>query len=194
MWGKSLCVIHEFAKLTAASGATVPRRYRVAAQAGYTACMDIELAKIQEMQRNVLWIVAWLLVALPLLAACEKGPRVLSIEEYILLNQAPPLWLVGIDLAEADLRGADLRDADLRGARLSEANLQGAILSGANLLFADLRGADLTNADLSGANLRGTNFSAANLNNVNVTGAEYNVETRWRADFDAEAAGAILVR
>jgi uncharacterized protein YjbI with pentapeptide repeats len=140
----------------------------------------------------VLVIVMISVCALTLNGCFKKEPRRLSTDEYILLNQVPPLWLVDIDFAGADLRAVNLLNADLRSADLSGANLRGANLSGANLTYADLRNADLTNANLSGANLRGTNLSGAAMNNVNMSNAIYNAETRWRADFDPEGAGAKL--
>jgi uncharacterized protein YjbI with pentapeptide repeats len=148
------------------------------------------------MQRKALSVVILVVFCLLTLSACpslqeKKGPRVLTTEEYLLLNQDHPLWLVQINLADADLRGVNLSKADLRNANLSNANLSNANLSGADLSGADLRGANLNRADLSGANLRITNLSGANMSNANVSKAEYNAYTRWRVDFDPEQAGAI---
>jgi hypothetical protein len=132
-----------------------------------------------------------LLVTLLTLGACEKEPRKLTTEEYLLFNQEPPLWLVAIDLEGADLRGLDLSNADLRNANLQGANLRNAKLNGANLLYTDLRRATLNNANLEGANVRGANFSGAIMDGILLRNAEYNGYTRWRADFDPEAAGAL---
>ncbi len=146
------------------------------------------------MQRKVLSLVVFVVVCLLTLNACsQEEPRRLTTEEYILLNHESPLWLVAIDLADADLRGSALSNADLRSADLSNAILRGANLSGSILIYADLSGADLSNADLSGADLRGTNLSGAVLSNANLSKAEYNRATRWRADFDPAGAGAILI-
>jgi hypothetical protein len=56
------------------------------------------------------------------------------------------LWLVGVDLSEADLRWANLSWADLREANLQKANLQGANLEHTDLRNADLRWANLEDA------------------------------------------------
>ena len=98
-------------------------------------------------------------------------------ELYDLLNRQGPLWLVGIDLSEANLVGANLYEANL-----TEANLSGA----------NLTGADLSNASLSGANLTGANLEIASLARANLIGAKYNSMTVWPAHFDPKAAGAFL--
>lgn len=54
--------------------------------------------------------------------------------------------LIGVKLAEVDLRGCDLRGALLLGADLRRCDLRGADLIGADLRAADLRGADLSTA------------------------------------------------
>jgi uncharacterized protein YjbI with pentapeptide repeats len=148
------------------------------------------------LRRQVLTVTIVLAAALLMLSACfqiEEETRTLTIEEYILLNQERPLWLVEIDLAGVDLRGIDFSGSDLRGANLRRTNLRNAKLTGANLLFADLSGADLSGADLREADLRGTNLSGTNMSNTNLTGAQFNSFTRWRADFDPIAAGAVVV-
>jgi uncharacterized protein YjbI with pentapeptide repeats len=142
------------------------------------------------MYRKALPLFIFILVSLLILNGCEKEPRKLTTEEYILLNQEQPLWLVDINFAGADLRGANLKNANLTGAELSNANLTGADLSSATLIFADLRGANLKGANLSSANLRGANLSAANMSNANLNNAVYNKVTRWRVGFDPAGAGA----
>jgi hypothetical protein len=140
---------------------------------------------------------ALLLLSLLVLSACFKAefePRHLTTEEYILLNQKQPLWLVNIDLSGADLRGVDLSHADLASANLSSADLSGANLSGSNLTYADLRNADLGGADLGSADLRGTNLSGATMDGVNLKEAEYDSVTRWRAGFNPSAAGAKMMQ
>jgi hypothetical protein len=54
--------------------------------------------------------------------------------------------LVGVRLADIDLRGCDFRGALLLGADLRRSDLRGADLIGADLRAADLRGADLSDA------------------------------------------------
>jgi uncharacterized protein YjbI with pentapeptide repeats len=146
--------------------------------------------------RQHLSVFGCMLIVLLFLGACLRTGeevRELTIDEYVLLNLEPPLWLVDIDFSRADLRNIDLADADLRGANLRGANLRGADLNGSSLLYADLRSADLTGVNLSNADLRGANFSGAILNSVTLTNAEYNADTRWGLSFDPEAAGAIRV-
>lgn len=74
-------------------------------------------------------------------------------------------------------------NARLKGARLHLASLTGADLRGVDLTCAQLNGADLAGADLRGANLRG----------AILTDARYDAATRWPADFDPRAHGALLV-
>ena len=82
----------------------------------------------------------------------------------------PGSFLVGIDLADADLTnanlvGVNLADANLGGADLVGVNLADANLGGANLTGANLTGADLADANLRGARLTNANLTAANLSN-----------------------------
>lgn len=111
------------------------------------------------------------------------------------------LTLVGINLANVDLRHAklagtnlskaNLREADLTGAnlyradltetvfiraKLISANLRQADMIGAKLHRADLRKADLGKTDLFGADisevdLRGANLASSNLSSAIITGA-----------------------
>lgn len=112
-------------------------------------------------------------------------------------------------LREANLEQAVLQEAELRSANLTEASLYRADLRDADLRRADLRGADLTGgvrlqgADLSGADLRRANLTAADLTGTDLTGAKldlavlsdarYDLSTKWPADFDPKAEGAILI-
>lgn len=126
------------------------------------------------------------------------------------LREAGLSWA---DLSESDLREADLTQANLMGAimqasNLSKANLTQAVLNGAtltgsklvgtNLTGADLNWANLSHSDLSAADLRHANLSWADLSdvtleNTNLNDATYNGQTKWPADFSAEAAGCILI-
>jgi uncharacterized protein YjbI with pentapeptide repeats len=96
-------------------------------------------------------------------------------------------FLVGADIARANLQGiylynAALRHADLTWADLREAFLYEADLQHANLRGSDLRAADLSRSNLAGANLQGaqleaTNFDAAiltktDLRGTNLSGAQ----------------------
>ena len=70
--------------------------------------------------------------------------------------------LIGVELADANLKefsfeGANLREANLKGANL-EVNLKGA-----NLKWCDLREASCNGADLRDVNLLGSNFERANV-------------------------------
>jgi uncharacterized protein YjbI with pentapeptide repeats len=67
-------------------------------------------------------------------------------------------YLVGVNLA-----GANLENADLEGAKLDRANLQGANLTRVNLEGATLTGANLAGAQLSYAQLAGAKLGNANL-------------------------------
>ena len=80
-------------------------------------------------------------------------------------------YLAGADLADADLAGAYLAGADLADADLARANLAHAYLAGANLAHAYLAGANLAGADLAGANLTRANLTGANLVGAYLTGA-----------------------
>jgi uncharacterized protein YjbI with pentapeptide repeats len=88
-------------------------------------------------------------------------------EIYMLLNQNAPLWLSGIDLKDAKLRGGDLRGANLQGAKLS-------------------------NADLRGANLRGADLYDAYLDEAKLSDAEYDHDTKWPKGYNPITAGAKL--
>ncbi len=90
--------------------------------------------------------------------------------------------------ADADLGGADLGYADLGDVNLAAADLRDANLTGVNLANANLRA-----ADLAGANLRDANLRDANLWGANLTGARYTLSTRWPAEFDPKARGAVEV-
>ena len=81
------------------------------------------------------------------------------------------VYLKGIRLTRADLRGAQLRGSNLQGAFLMKANLKKANLMGANLQGAYLSAANLSNTDLSLANLSHAKLSESNLSNANVAGA-----------------------
>ena len=93
-----------------------------------------------------------------------------------------PLWLPGINLAEAKLNGtnlkrvnfqnADLEGADLTHADLTDGSLYSANLKGAELLGAELKGANLGSADLAGANLVGANLTDAKMFQTKLNGCE----------------------
>jgi uncharacterized protein YjbI with pentapeptide repeats len=68
------------------------------------------------------------------------------------------IYLVDVDLVDANLQNTNLKYTDLRNAKLINSNLQHANLSGA-----DFCGANLVNANLSNAQVLGTNFTRANL-------------------------------
>ena len=97
--------------------------------------------------------------------------RPLTLEEYALLNQPNPLWLVEIDLSETYLVRANFEDADLEGCNLAEACLRGANLIRANLSDASLTGTDLRQANLAGVNLQGANLEGADLREANLASA-----------------------
>jgi uncharacterized protein YjbI with pentapeptide repeats len=116
----------------------------------------------------------------------ERGMEFTREGFYLLLNAAKPLWLVGADLSQGDLRWAnlhkanltrsDIGGADLRWANLSEAALIGAnlsksVLTEANLREADLRWANLSHAQLQGADLTGVNLSGASVTQEQLTEA-----------------------
>jgi len=121
------------------------------------------------------------------------------------LSEAASSWanLSAADLREADLIGADLSGADLRRANLSEANLnranlsgadlRGAVLSWASLVKANLGRAHLRGADLRGADLSEADLSEADLRRCVLNNARYATFTKWPANFDVEATGAILI-
>lgn len=75
---------------------------------------------------------------------------------------------------------------------MQNANLANAILTGAVLINVDLRRADLSGANLCGANLRTSLLQSAADNRVILNGAVYDEQTEWPADFDYEAAGAVV--
>ncbi len=82
-------------------------------------------------------------------------------------------FLVGADLARANLQGiylyhANMRRADLTWADLREAFAFEADFQRANLQSADLRGADFTGSNLGGANLKDARLDGANFENVNL--------------------------
>jgi hypothetical protein len=143
----------------------------------------------ETMQRKVLLLIICLLTinaalgirsfvfdSLPAKAseAQQETQRRPEIGEYVLLNQAGPLWLASINLSHVNLNGA----------RLVRANLRWANLSGADLRSADLHGADLRRADLSGANLGGANLRSANLRGANLGGANLNAAVLSEAVYD----------
>ncbi|MGV3722636.1 MAG: pentapeptide repeat-containing protein [Actinomycetota bacterium] len=86
-------------------------------------------------------------------------------------------------LVGAELSGALLLGADLTGMRCTGANFRDARMMRACLIEADLATADLRGADLRGATLLG----------VDLTGARYDDSTRWPAQFDPSACGAVKV-
>ncbi len=90
-------------------------------------------------------------------------------------------YMSGMDLFHADLCAADLHGADLGGANLNNADLRGA----------DLRGANLAATDRSDADLRGADLRWANMVGADLRGAHYDRFTRWPADVDPRAAGAV---
>ena len=113
-------------------------------------------------------------------------------EIYLLLNQAKPLWLSGIDLSGAYLRYANLRKAHLYRANLSGANLKNANLRNANLRKANLSGANLNGADLRKADLREIILDVkTSLYYANLEKALYTPRTNWPTGFDPQAAGMI---
>jgi BTB/POZ domain-containing protein KCTD9 len=81
------------------------------------------------------------------------------------------IFLCGLDLPKADLRGIDLRRANIKYATFSGADLKYANLKEANLEGANINGADLLEINLSGANLQCVNFKGANLTKANLKGA-----------------------
>ncbi len=81
---------------------------------------------------------------------------------------------VGVDF----LVGANLAFADLKGI-----NLEGMNLSGADLAFANLKGANLSGAELSGAELSYANLYNANLSGANLFGSIHNEDTIWPEGF-----------
>jgi len=86
-------------------------------------------------------------------------------------------FLVGADLARANLQGvylyhANLRRADLAWADLKESFVYEADIQNANLQHADLRGADFTRSNLGGANLRGARLEGTNLEEANLSKAD----------------------
>ncbi len=129
--------------------------------------------------------------------------------------------LVGADLSGTDLTGAKFVSCDLTGAVLRRSLLRWPSFEGTDLSKADLRdvdlgqahitrsrflGADLRNlkglgtvssGDFSGADLRGANLSGYRDGAVQpytvFKGALYDKWTRWPADFDLKASGAVLV-
>ncbi len=129
--------------------------------------------------------------------------------------------LVGADLSGTDLTGARFGNCDLSGADLRRARIAWPVFDGTDLSKADLRGVDLTQAHLrgcrfvdadlrdlkglgsvtsgvfAGADLRGANLSgfrdAAVPPFTGFKGALFDKWTRWPADFDPVAAGAVLV-
>jgi Pentapeptide repeats (8 copies)/TIR domain len=104
------------------------------------------------------------------------------------------LYLIPVDLSDADLLGADLRDA-----QLSRANLEGANLRTAKLLGADLSYAILRDANLSGTNLIDANLERANLRDANLRDAVLSVANLRDANLsdvnlsDAKLLGAKLI-
>ena len=84
----------------------------------------------------------------------------------------------GVDLREEDLSRADLRDLPLQ-----DHSLRGC----------DLTGTRLENVDFGDADLRGANLRGADLTDAALDGAKYDLQTKWPAGFDPQAAGAVLV-
>jgi hypothetical protein len=93
----------------------------------------------------------------------------------------PRAWLGGVHLEHAMLLNAQLDDAWLKGAHLERATLDGAHLKDVNLMNARLAGAFLRGADLEGATLIDTDLK----------GAHYDRRTKWPADFEPSANGAV---
>jgi uncharacterized protein YjbI with pentapeptide repeats len=93
--------------------------------------------------------------------------------------------LIGVSLAQADLKGADFSYADFSDANLSQANLRGADLSYTNLSQADLSG-----ADLRGAMLIGTDLRTAMLSGTKLDVADYDPQdTHFPPGFDPVQQG-----
>ncbi|MDX1612808.1 MAG: pentapeptide repeat-containing protein [Candidatus Promineifilaceae bacterium] len=100
---------------------------------------------------------------------------------------------VGAELRGADLSYCEAQRIILNGANLTRAKLHQADLRRADLNWAVLTGADLSQADLRGANLGWADLSEANLDKAKLDKARYNEHTKWPEEFDAPAAGAIVV-
>ena len=76
------------------------------------------------------------------------------------------------------MRRAKLSESRLEAAHLENADCRGASFEGSQLVRADLRGCRLARCDLSGAEL---------------TGSVYDAKTEWPEEFDAQAAGCVLI-
>jgi hypothetical protein len=98
------------------------------------------------------------------------------------------VFLVGANLAKAELQGVDLTEAYLQNANLSEVQLQDAILykaelDGANLAGSNLQNAQLIEAKLNRADLSKTQLLEAHLSNTQLQEANL---------FSAHLQGAFL--
>jgi uncharacterized protein YjbI with pentapeptide repeats len=122
----------------------------------------------------------------------------------LMCEQAPGVYLAGVDfymedlclanlegsiLSKAKIRNSLFCDTDLRNADLRAADLQNSSFRSADLRGADLRGARLDNADLWEADLRG-----AKLDGAIMTGAYYDEYTRWSPGVSPQRYGARFVK
>ena len=97
----------------------------------------------------------------------------------------PGLNLAGANLIEANLAGASIAGANLAGASIALANFAGANLDSTNLAEAILLNANLAEAslwctNLAGANLARAILTGANLDWANLTGADLTNIPNWR--------------
>lgn len=110
--------------------------------------------------------------------------------------------LKGMNLSYRELRGADFSRSDLTGVRFQGSDLRAASFIGAKLIGtvfyeADLRGAifreaTLENNDFHEAHLEGADLSATKIEGADLR-ATYDNATKWPADFDPDAAGAVQI-
>ena len=75
------------------------------------------------------------------------------------------LYLLELDLSDADLQNVMLKDSDLSGIKLNKANLQNAILNNTNFSNANLNNANLSNVQALGTNFTGANLTGACIEN-----------------------------
>jgi hypothetical protein len=142
-------------------------------------------ARSQATQRTFRWI----LVAEMVICLLVAGALALYLNPYwIATHWGNRSYLVGANLAHANLRGANLTGANLYGA-----DLTGAILSDADLRAATLSHAEMRGADLRGANMKQQVLVAAELDGADLTGVRYDARTEWPADFDPARHGAVKV-
>jgi hypothetical protein len=81
------------------------------------------------------------------------------------------IWLMGVDISNANLPALNLAGANLIEANLAGASIAGANLAGAKLVLANFAGANLDSTNLAGAILWKTNLAGAMLWETNLTEA-----------------------